>query len=103
MKFIQTRILKKVLASIGIIFFWTVASNAASLQNVVIISIDALHPAALNAGTTPTIYGDGEMLQGAYTLDGGIVLYRRVPDPPDTIGERAKELRNYYYQRSWRS
>lgn len=68
MKFIQTRILKKVLASIGIIFFWTVASNAASLQNIVIISIDALHPAALNAGTTPTLYR--EMRQGAYTLDG---------------------------------
>ena len=68
MKFIQTRTLKKVLAQIVIILFGAVASNAASLQNVVIISIDALHPAALNAGITPTIYG--EMLQGAYTLEG---------------------------------
>jgi predicted AlkP superfamily pyrophosphatase or phosphodiesterase len=68
MKFIRTLILKKVLAPIAIIFFGAVASNAGSLQNVVIISIDALHPAALNAGTTPTIYG--EMRQGAYTLDG---------------------------------
>jgi predicted AlkP superfamily pyrophosphatase or phosphodiesterase len=68
MKFIQTRMLKKILTPIAIVFFGAVASNAASLQNVVIISIDALHPAALNAGLTPTIYG--EMLQGAYTLEG---------------------------------
>lgn len=68
MKFFQARILKKILAPIGIIFFWAVASNAASLQNIVIISIDALHPAALNAGTAPTLYG--EMQQGAYTLEG---------------------------------
>ena len=68
MKFIRTYILKKVLAPIAIIFFGAVASSAGSLQKVVIISIDALHPAALNAGTTPTIYG--EMRQGAYTLDG---------------------------------
>ena len=47
---------------------WAAASNATSLKNVVIISIDALHPAALNAGTTPTIYK--EMREGAYTLDG---------------------------------
>ncbi|MEE4265067.1 MAG: alkaline phosphatase family protein, partial [Desulfobacteraceae bacterium] len=77
MKFIQTLILKKVLAPIAIIFFWTVASNAAPLQNVVIISIDALHPAALNAGTAPTIYG--EMQQGAYTLDG------QSTNPPQTL------------------
>jgi predicted AlkP superfamily pyrophosphatase or phosphodiesterase len=68
MKFIQTYILKTVLALFGIFFFWTVASHAAPLQNVVIISIDALHPAALNAETTPTIHR--EMRQGAYTLDG---------------------------------
>jgi len=69
--------LKKVLAQIAIIFFGAVASNAASLQNVVIISIDALHPAALNAETTPTIYR--EMRQGAYTLDG------RSTNPPKTL------------------
>ena len=69
--------LKKVLAQIVIIFFGAVASNAASLQNVVIISIDALHPAALNAGTTPTLYG--EMRQGAYTLDG------QSTNPPQTL------------------
>jgi hypothetical protein len=171
MKFIQTHMLKKVLAQIVIIFFGAVASNAASLQNVVIISIIALHPAALKAGTTPTLYG--EMRQGAYTLDGqstnppltlishtamftglgpdkngkldnqwqpgeptierqtifnsakqngfqtgfcgsgermavsaihaGIVIHRRVPDTIHTIGESAKELPDYYYQRSWRS
>ena len=59
---------KRTFTYILIFCLWAVASNAASLKNVVIISIDALHPAALNAGTTPTIYG--EMRQGAYTLEG---------------------------------
>ena len=47
---------------------WAVASNAASLKTVIIISIDALHPAALSIRGTPTIYQ--EMSEGAYTLDG---------------------------------
>lgn len=59
---------KRAFTYILIFCLWSVASNAASLKNVIIISIDALHPAALNAGTTPTIYG--EMRQGAYTLEG---------------------------------
>ncbi len=59
---------KRTFTYILIVCLWAVASNAASLKNVIIISIDALHPAALNAGTTPTIYG--EMRQGAYTLEG---------------------------------
>ena len=59
---------KRTFTCILIFCLWAVASNAASLKTVIIISIDALHPAALNAGTTPTIYG--EMRQGAYTLDG---------------------------------
>jgi len=59
---------KRAFTYILIFCLWAVASNAASLKNVIIISIDALHPAALNAGTTPTIYG--EMRQGAYTLEG---------------------------------
>ena len=59
---------KRTFTYILIFCLWAVASNAASLKNVIIISIDALHPAALNAGTTPTIYG--EMRRGAYTLEG---------------------------------
>ena len=59
---------KRTFTYILIFCLWAVASNAASLKNVIIISIDALHPAALNAGTTPTIYG--EMRQGAFTLEG---------------------------------
>lgn len=59
---------KRAFTYILIFCLWAVASNAASLKNVIIISIDALHPAALNAGTTPTIYG--EMRQGAYTQEG---------------------------------
>jgi predicted AlkP superfamily pyrophosphatase or phosphodiesterase len=47
---------------------WAIASNAASLKNIIIISLDALHPAALNAATTPAIYQ--EMRKGTYTLDG---------------------------------
>ena len=59
---------KKTFAYILIFCLWAVASNAASLKNVIIISIDALHPEALNARRTPTIYK--EMREGVYTLDG---------------------------------
>ena len=51
-----------------IIFMWTVTLYASPLKNIIIISIDALHPAPLNATTTPTIYI--EMRDGAYTLNG---------------------------------
>ena len=51
-----------------ILCLWAVTLNAASLKNVIIISIDALHPSALNAATTPVIYR--EMREGTYTLDG---------------------------------
>jgi len=56
---------------------WAVASNAASLKNVIIISIDALHPEALSARATPTIYQ--EMAEGDYTLDG------HSTNPPKTL------------------
>ena len=59
---------KRIFTYILIWCLWTVAANAASLKNVIIISIDALHPAALNAGATPTIYQ--EMKEGRYTLEG---------------------------------
>ena len=47
---------------------WAASLQAAPLKNVMIISIDALHPAALNETTTPVIYK--EMRAGAYTLNG---------------------------------
>jgi predicted AlkP superfamily pyrophosphatase or phosphodiesterase len=47
---------------------WAASLQAAPLNNVMIISIDALHPAALNETTTPVIYK--EMRAGAYTLNG---------------------------------
>ena len=56
------------LTYILILCLCAVVSNAASLKNVIIISIDALHPAALSARTTPAIYK--EMREGDYTLDG---------------------------------
>jgi predicted AlkP superfamily pyrophosphatase or phosphodiesterase len=59
---------KQILIQIIIVIFWAAASNAADLKTVIIISIDALHPLALNAATTPAIYQ--EMREGAYTLDG---------------------------------
>jgi len=59
---------KRTFTYILIFCMWAVASNAASLKNVIIISIDALHPAALSARATPSIYK--EMREGDYTLDG---------------------------------
>ena len=59
---------KQILIQIIFVIYWAAASNAADLKNVIIISIDALHPSALSARTTPTIYQ--EMREGAYTLDG---------------------------------
>lgn len=41
---------------------------ARQLNNVVVISIDALHPEALNSAQIPTI--NKLMQAGAYTLDG---------------------------------
>ena len=68
---------KKIFTYILILCLWAVASNAASLKNVIIISIDALHPAALSARATPTIYQ--EMAEGDYTLDG------HSTNPPKTL------------------
>lgn len=64
----MVKLKKRRLTYILIFCLWAAASNAASLKTVIIISIDALHPAALNAGATPAIYK--EMRQGDYTLDG---------------------------------
>ena len=59
---------KRTVIYILTICLWAVVLNAASLKNVMIISIDALHPAALNETTTPVIYK--EMRAGSYTLNG---------------------------------
>lgn len=53
------------------------AAPADALQNVLIISIDALHPEALRAGKVPTI--QRAMRHGAYTLEG------QSTDPPLTL------------------
>lgn len=59
------------------VFLWTVSAFAAPLSNVLIVSIDALHPDALSAKTTPAIYA--QMTQGAYTRNG------MSTDPPLTL------------------
>ena len=69
--------LKRTVTYVLLICLWGVSLNAAPLKNVMIISIDALHPAALNTHTTPVIHR--EMQQGAYTLDGWST------NPPKTL------------------
>jgi predicted AlkP superfamily pyrophosphatase or phosphodiesterase len=59
---------KKIFIQIIVFLVWAVTSHAAPLKTVLIISIDALHPAALNGRATPTIYK--VMKDGAFTLDG---------------------------------
>lgn len=60
-----------------ILCLWAVTLNAASLKNVIIISIDALHPAALSVRATPTIYE--VMKDGSFTLEG------HSTNPPKTL------------------
>lgn len=70
----------RLLTLILIITIWlpgAAFAGAAALKNVVIISIDALHPSALRPKTTPTIYR--VMTEGTYTLEG------RSTDPPKTL------------------
>ncbi len=50
---------------------------ASDSESVLVVSIDALHPAALSAKTTPTL--SALMQQGQYTLNG------RSVDPPKTL------------------
>lgn len=69
--------LKQTFVYIIIVCLWAVSLQAAPLKNVLVISIDALHPAVLNAATTPVIYR--EMQKGAYALDG------RSTNPPKTL------------------
>lgn len=59
---------KRIFVQIIIVLTWVSASYAAPLKTVIIISIDALHPAALNDRSAPTIYK--EMKEGTYTLRG---------------------------------
>jgi predicted AlkP superfamily pyrophosphatase or phosphodiesterase len=59
------------------VFLWVVPVFAESFSNVLIVSIDALHPDALSAKTSPVIYR--QMISGAYTLSGTST------DPPLTL------------------
>lgn len=69
---------KKALLGIAILFLVIAApASAQSVDTVLVVSIDALHPAALMKGVTPGI-GD-LMKQGVYTLKGRSVA------PPKTL------------------
>jgi len=60
--------IKSITGFIPIVFLWAASAIAAPFSNVLIVSIDALHPDALSAKTTPVIYG--QMMSGAFTLNG---------------------------------
>ncbi len=68
---------KLVVMAFAIIFLFGAAVQSGGLKNVVIISIDALHPDALNKTPVPTL--QKLMKSGAYTLDG------RSTNPPKTL------------------
>ncbi len=68
---------KLLFLTVTIISFLTVSAFAGNLQNVVIISIDALHPDTLLRARIPTL--QKLMNTGAYTLDG------KSTDPPKTL------------------
>ena len=63
----------------ALIFFfsWQGISFANDIENILIISVDALHPDALSAKTSKNIYRI--MKQGVYTIDG------HSTDPPLTL------------------
>ena len=62
------------------VFLWVVPVFAESFSNVLIVSIDALHPDALSAKTSPVIYR--QMISGAYTLSGTSTDPPLTPDIP---------------------
>lgn len=60
------------------LFFWlAMTGHAHSFDSVLVVSIDALHPDALNQADAPTL--QGLMRSGRYTLRG------RSVDPPKTL------------------
>jgi predicted AlkP superfamily pyrophosphatase or phosphodiesterase len=62
------QMLQSIIGFISIVFLWSSLSWAVPLDTVLIVSIDALHPDALSAKTTPVIYR--QMTDGAFTLNG---------------------------------
>ena len=69
--------IKSIAGFILIVFLFAASALAAPFSNVLIVSIDALHPDALSAKTTPVIYR--QMTSGAFTLNGIST------DPPLTL------------------
>jgi predicted AlkP superfamily pyrophosphatase or phosphodiesterase len=69
--------IKFIYAFILTVFVWVTPDCAESFSNVLIVSIDALHPDALSSKTSPIIYR--QMISGAYTLRGIST------DPPLTL------------------
>jgi predicted AlkP superfamily pyrophosphatase or phosphodiesterase len=62
---------------LGLVFVVALPGLARALDSVLVVSIDALHPAALDPETAPTLYR--LMQSGHYTLKG------RSVDPPKTL------------------
>ena len=69
--------IKSIAGFILIVFLFAASALAGPFSNVLIVSIDALHPDALSAKTTPVIYR--QMTSGAFTLNGIST------DPPLTL------------------
>lgn len=68
---------KLVVLAFTIVSFLAGSTLAGNLNNIVIISIDALHPATLQMANIPTL--QKLMRMGAYTLDG------KSTEPPKTL------------------
>lgn len=71
------RIARSQFCTLTMVAFFAVTAHAGNLKNVVIISIDALHPDALKSTAIPVL--QKLMDSGAYTLDG------RSTEPPKTL------------------
>jgi hypothetical protein len=80
--------IKSIAGFIPIVFLWAAAAIAAPLSNVLIVSIDALHPDAISAKTTPVI--NRLMTSGAYTLNG------ISSDPPRTQGKHRPDKKRWH-------
>ncbi len=69
--------MRKIFAAFALALLLAGASHAREVETVLLVSIDALHPDALNAKTVPTLHA--LMLPGRFTLAGQSV------DPPKTL------------------
>jgi predicted AlkP superfamily pyrophosphatase or phosphodiesterase len=83
---------------VSVLLGWSALAQAA--DTILVVSIDALHPAALSAKTSPTLHA--LMQSGTYTLKGRSVeppktliahTAMMIGQPPERSGERSNEWR----------